>query len=158
MLCEKCKSREATTHYMETVNGVKKEIHLCNECAKQEGFDNLGFSFPSIFSGLFKDDYFAPLKEEKKCPTCNMTLSEFSRTGKVGCPDCYTTFENEFRPILLKMQKGDRHKGEQPKSKPKKAVTIDTLKAELKEAVKQEDFEKAAVLRDKIKEEENKHE
>ena len=160
MLCEKCKQREATTHYVETINGNKKEMHLCSECAREEGLDNIGigFSFPSLFSSLFGEDHFAPLQEEKRCPSCNTTLSEFSRTGKVGCPDCYSAFETEFRPMLLKMQKGDRHKGSRPGSEPESDNFLDSLKAELKEAIEKEDFERAAILRDKIKEEEHKNE
>lgn len=160
MLCEKCGKREATTYYSENINGKKREMHLCSECAKDEGIGNFnfGFTFPSLFSDFFGDERYAPLAEEKKCPTCNMTLSEFSRTGRVGCPDCYTAFEDEFRPMLLKMQKGDRHKGSRPGSEPEKKHTVDSLKAELKEAIEKEDFERAAVLRDKIKEEENKNE
>ena len=49
MLCEKCKQREATTHYVETINGNKKEMRLCSECAREEGLDNIG-----IGMGLFR--------------------------------------------------------------------------------------------------------
>ncbi len=158
MLCEKCKNREATTHYVETVNGVKKELHLCGECAKEEGLGGIGFSLPNIFSGLFGEEYYPQLKKEKSCPVCGMTLSRFSKTGMLGCPECYNTFEKELRPMILKIQKGENHKGKLPNSVPPKKKTLETLREELKAAIEKEDFEKAAILRDRIKEEEHGNE
>lgn len=166
MLCQKCNKREATTHLSENINGVKKERHLCSECAAEEGIDmsfptfdfgNFDFGFGSLLSSFFGNEE-RGLPNEKKCPTCGRTLSEISRTGNVGCPDCYTTFEKELRPMLLKVHKGDNHKGSVPHSSPEKKVSTDDLKEELKAAIEREDFEKAAVLRDKIREEEGKNE
>lgn len=34
MLCENCKKREANVKYSENINGVKKEMNLCEECSK----------------------------------------------------------------------------------------------------------------------------
>ena len=60
--------------------------------------------------------------------------------------------------MLLKVHKGDNHKGSVPHSSPEKKTSTDDLKEELKAAIEREDFEKAAVLRDKIREEEGKNE
>ena len=60
--------------------------------------------------------------------------------------------------MLLKVHRGENHKGSVPHSSPEKKVSTDALKEELKAAIEREDFEKAAVLRDKIREEEGKNE
>lgn len=156
MLCQKCGKREATTYVSNTVNGVKKEICLCSECAQSEGLEvGFDFGFNSLLSAIFGD---GRLPETKKCPTCGRTFSEISKTGNVGCPDCYETFEKELRPMLLKVHRGDRHKGSAPGSAPEKKVSVQSLRDELKLAIEREDFEKAAILRDKIREEEGKNE
>lgn len=174
MKCEKCGKNEATMYYKETVNGVTREMHLCPECAKKE---NLGGAFESAFQSMnhFWSDPFhsflgggfgslwndmlgeaAPtatlLGTERKCPTCGMTESELRRTGRVGCPDCYSTFADILNPYVQKVHGATRHVGtapaapEQPKTDP-----VADLKAQLKAAVESEDYERAACLRDEIR-------
>ena len=55
MLCENCKKREANVRYSENINGVKKEIHLCDECSMKLGIaEKMDFRMPSLdFSNLF---------------------------------------------------------------------------------------------------------
>ena len=38
MLCSNCSSKEAAFHYKYIKNGVKNEIHLCTDCAKELGY------------------------------------------------------------------------------------------------------------------------
>ncbi|MDD4178425.1 MAG: AAA family ATPase [Candidatus Margulisbacteria bacterium] len=68
MLCQKCKSRQASVHITKIINGKKVERHLCQQCAAEEGFmpgatgfDSMGFQefpgffeFPDLFASLFK--------------------------------------------------------------------------------------------------------
>ena len=50
MLCENCGENEANVRYTQIVNGVKKEMHLCDKCSKELGIgikDNSISSFKS---------------------------------------------------------------------------------------------------------------
>ena len=41
MKCEKCGNNEATFHYQSIINGEREEYHLCENCAKEEGFTDM---------------------------------------------------------------------------------------------------------------------
>ncbi len=172
MKCEKCGKNEATMYYKETVNGVTREMHLCPDCAQKE---NVGGDFETAFKSmnhfwsdpfhsflgggfgsLWNDMLGAPsatlLGAERKCPTCGMTERELRQTGRVGCPDCYSTFADILKPYVQKLHGATRHIGaapagaEQPKADP-----VEALKAQLKEAIGKEEYEQAARLRDEIR-------
>jgi len=87
---------------------------------------------------------------QKKCPSCGMTLKDFQKTTMLGCPECYVLFEKEINAIIEDVHDGDRHVGKIPANK-KLSIEILSLQTELSKAVKAQNFEKAAELRDKIK-------
>lgn len=174
MLCEKCGKNEATVHYSEIINGKKRTYTLCSDCADEMGIGHLadpfdGFGAQSLLSGFFGDTFTsAPQRErqrqqnEKRCPVCGATLRDIANAGKVGCAECYRTFRDELRSTIRRIHgnatyksapgQSARQDAAAPKAdevKPKSEA--DTLRAELYEAIKSEDFERAAVLRDKIK-------
>ena len=183
MKCDNCKKREANVRYSENINGVKKELHLCEECSKKLGITDqmnfhMGLDFPSIFGGIFEDftnfaePNFTPLLNEirdVKCKTCGISFDDIVNTGRLGCPDCYETFESRLDPILKRMQGSNRHVGRLGKvtenkinveqqhesdkqEKEIKAETeIEKLEKDLKLAIKEERYEDAAKIRDEIK-------
>ena len=60
MLCENCGNNEANIRYTQIVNGVKKEMNLCEECAEKMGVGNFSMKMPlslSNFIGDFFDEY-----------------------------------------------------------------------------------------------------
>lgn len=171
MKCEKCGKNEATMYYKETINGTTREMHLCPECAQKE---HLGSAFESAFQefgGFWSDPFHSflgggfgslwqdmlgtpaatMLDTERRCPTCGLTDHELRQTGRVGCPDCYQTFADILDPYVQKVHGATRHIGASPAAEPAKADPIDTLKAQLKTAIEQEDYEQAAHLRDEIR-------
>ena len=121
-------------------------------------------------SNIFEEDIcLTPLKiknrflfYELKCPTCGYTFDDYSSTGLLGCPDCYDTFEDRLDNIFLKMHGKNRHIKLSNKKRISNAKSIQkdkidkldevaSLKNELKTLVENEEYEKAAVVRDKIK-------
>ena len=100
-----------------------------------------------------------------------MTYKDFLNTGKLGCADCYDTFEDEIDQILRRVQGSSEYLGrkgsfetiDENKEKPKiikkekndKKREIDELQRKLKDAIKDERYEDAAKIRDEIKEKEN---
>ncbi len=166
MKCGKCGKNEATMHYKETINGVTKEIHLCQECAESENlaFGNmagfwsdpfhsfLGSGFGDIWGQLLSNPVPALIGEERRCPSCGLTESELRETGRVGCPECYNTFADILNPYVKKVHGATRHIGSAPvQQKQPTENPVEKLKAELKEAVEKEEYERAASLRDEIK-------
>lgn len=159
MLCEGCGLHQATYHYTSIVNGQKVERHLCEECAAKLGAGSewaLGNILAGLLGYLPKEQ--EPSQQEqtiKRCPGCGWTLEQIQNTGLVGCAQCYDTFENELGQVIKHVQGKDRHVGASPAGTPETqgqgADQLEALRVQMAQAVEKEDFEQAAVLRDKIK-------
>lgn len=165
MKCQKCGKNEANTHITKIINGEKTEMYLCENCAAESGelaSFNSGFEneFQNFFSGFFGEPFFggskAGLSAEtaKRCPVCGSTVSDITDRGRFGCSDCYKTFADYLLGPLKQIHGGNRHTGKIPKRAGKgirREAQIDKLQSDLNLAVMNQDFEKAAELRDKIK-------
>lgn len=164
MKCQNCNTREANVHVTKIMNGVKSEVHLCEECAKQKqefGFSNaVGIGFPISFQNIMDGIYEvmgAPhqsVAKEAACQVCGMTFEDFRRTGRVGCGECYTTFSNNMLPLIKRVHGNFQHTGKIPKRTGgviKVRKNVERLKDELKQLVENEEYEKAAMIRDQIK-------
>ena len=175
MLCEQCKKREATVRYVEVVNGVTTEHNLCGVCASQLDIGSFSavlekeISLASLLSGLLgiqdtekKDGSFA----EVTCPTCGTTYENFIESSRFGCRDCYSVFGPLLGENIRHLQGSERHVGKRPdyvvqetadpaeeSQLPKLSVQeqIRLLQARIKDAVRREDYEEAAALRDEIR-------
>lgn len=182
MLCENCKKREANVRYSENINGVKKEMHLCDECSRKLGItDKMDFRMPTFdlsnFFGSFLEDFssssdFMPLLSEVKqikCDSCGSSFDDIINTGRYGCANCYDVFEDRMDPILKKLQGANRHNGRLGKISDNKVKfekeennnksdssenKLQKLQDDLKLAIKEERYEDAAKIRDEIKKEE----
>ena len=53
--------------------------------------------FSDFFDGF---DLFPVYREEAVCPKCGRSLTEFRKTGKLGCAECYATFEKPLETTL----------------------------------------------------------
>lgn len=175
MKCQKCNKNEANTHVKRVINGEFEEYHLCSECAKEMGYGNafsgFGPSFADDFNSLFGSFFENALPartQATRCETCGTTYNDIARTGMVGCADCYDIFADRLLPTIRRVHGNTAHCGKnslsykkienEPEPEKKTESELDKLKAELDEAVKAQEFEKAAQLRDMIKEKENNNE
>ncbi|RKD67526.1 protein arginine kinase activator [Sinobaca qinghaiensis] len=168
MLCQECQQRQASLHFTKIVNGQKTEVHLCEECAREKGETIQGtnsYSIHDLLSGILKFD--KPLKDEAStsytkapkplvCDNCGLSYERFVKTGRFGCTHCYEAFETKLDPIFKKVHSGNlRHYGKIPKRSGAQMQVqreIDEERLKLKESVAKEEFEKAASIRDYIKE------
>jgi protein arginine kinase activator len=137
------------------ISGKMQKIDLCEKCAKEKGVaDPAGFSLADMLLGLgAADEIKANGTEELVCPQCGFTQPDFKKTGRLGCPQCYVTFEEGLSVILKDMHKGTAHKGKVPSRAAKAQLfqtKLKTLHAELQSAVQSENYEQAASLRDQI--------
>ncbi|WP_188208039.1 UvrB/UvrC motif-containing protein [Alkalibacillus aidingensis] len=164
MKCQKCQENEASVHYTQVVNGQKKETHMCEQCAQQEGYMNFtddGLSFHQFLTSMFPfDQSFSQQQKVQtneivRCDGCGLTYQEFRSKGKFGCSQCYQTFESYITPIFKRVHSGNtEHVGKIPKrigGTLHKQRELDQLKKQLSELIEKEAFEEAAKVRDQIR-------
>ncbi len=162
MLCQECRRNEANIHIVKNINGNQSELNLCEHCARKK--EELDFSFEpkfslhKLFAGLLEQnllgDREAIRAADASCPGCGLTFSHFGQIGRLGCSSCVAAFEENLRPLLRRIHGGSRHTGKVPAralERVKNQRELDRLKEDLKAKVEGEEFEEAALLRDKIR-------
>lgn len=168
MICDKCKKNEAKINLVKIINGEKQQIWLCEECARNISNipflssipDGAGFPFQEILNGLLTGVENARPKSKKEkikpvCPTCGLTYDEFNKTKKVGCSDCYAVFKDPIKAIIKNVHGEKNYKGRIPKRAHREFLQRDrlkNLKQQLQILIEEEEYEKAAVIRDEIRE------
>ncbi len=155
MLCQLCNEREANIHFTKIINGQMEERHLCDSCGSGEDDIeiNLPISFHKLFLDLININQDENISGEKTCPKCGLTYRDLMEHGKFGCSKCYETFREDMNSLLNGIHGHNRHIGKVPKDKRELIMEqreIDRLRKELDKAVQEENFEKAALLRDEI--------
>jgi protein arginine kinase activator len=167
MQCQICKSKNATIHLTEITDGVRTEMHICENCAAEQDIAvKSHIPINELLSGLLavqpSDEEIAGTVAEQKnaCPNCGFTIAQFRKQGVLGCPYDYDLFEKSLLPLIEKAHDGKTtHCGKLPSKTPKNTrdeLELLNLRRQLEEAVKSEDYELAAELRDKIKQMEDK--
>ncbi len=161
MLCENCEKNAATTHIRQVINGNEREYLLCGECAAKFGVTSMMNPFAMSIGDMLGSmlgqagRVQGELPDERRCKGCGATFSDIRNSGMAGCAECYTTFYNEFMPSLQRIHGQTEHIGKVPGSAGLKFRLLREIKAlqdELKTAVSAQDFERASVLRDRIRE------
>lgn len=160
MQCQSCHKNEATVHLTEINDGVRTETHLCEQCAQEEGVAvksqiPLNELLSSLLAAQPSDtDVGGEAEEKNSCPNCGFTLERFRKEAVLGCPHDYEIFERSLLPLIEKAHDGNTsHCGKVPSKTPmdsRKQIEIMSLRQKLETAVKNEDYELAAELRDKI--------
>jgi protein arginine kinase activator len=156
---ENC-DNEATVHLTEIREGKKHEMHLCERCAAEKGLPGKAhFSISDLLAGIATQAQAQAQKakrtgKEAVCAACGTSLSQFQSSGRFGCPECYTAFKDDVQGLVEKIHDSSQHVGKVPKrisSEVSMQKDIRQLQVELKKAIRREDYEKAAGLRDQIK-------
>ena len=166
MLCDNCKKNEATVHIKEFHNGKCETHHLCADCAgqkEQQGeFGALGFKLSEILFNAIPGDSAADKKAPEPddttvCPVCQWNSAKIRKSnGKLGCPECYNVFAPVLSEVLSRVQRGPVHLGKHPSCADKNNQTgqlkleLARLQTELSDLVAKEEYESAAVCRDRI--------
>jgi protein arginine kinase activator len=155
--CEKCQKRVATVHLTEILDAShKREIHLCAECAAEQGIAIQAPSGIDILTGLIGQQVGKELAAMAgvRCPSCGHTFLAFRTGGLLGCPRDYEVFAKGLMPLLERMHGATEHVGKAPKTAGRDArrrSELAQLRRHLKRAIDQEQFERAAELRDAIR-------
>lgn len=155
MLCQNCKKQTAIVHLTDLVKGEKRERHLCEECASQEGVTaKPNVSMNELLSNFLVQHQRSHELSRIKCTKCNMSFAEFRNQGLLGCPDCYEVFGQELCHVIERAQDGKTHHtgrkpGEVRVEDPAQQERL-RLQRALREAVEREDYESAAQIRDQL--------
>jgi protein arginine kinase activator len=154
MTCDVCKSNPATVFLTQIVDGQMKKVNLCEACSKEKGvLDPTSFALTELLGGLGAEQEIER-GSGQKCPACGFTQADFKKTGRLGCPVCYETFGEALGSLLKAMHKGTAHAGKIP-SRQMRSLHFDarlkSLQKDLQRAVKDENYEAAARLRDQIR-------
>ncbi|NLM01557.1 MAG: DNA helicase UvrBC [Treponema sp.] len=152
MKCDDCKNNEAIILFRQ-INGNKTlEFYLCEQCAKLRSFtktDNQNdLSLKNLLHGLMN------VEGNKVCSVCSTSLQSIQKYKKVGCSECYEAFKEDIKKIM----QNEGIEGPYIGSLPKKILHFKSnltdrniLRTKLEQAVANEDYEKAATYRDRLK-------
>ena len=175
MLCDNCKEREAIINLTQVEHDSKVTLHLCEQCAQQKGVETggtvlktpLGNFLGAVVKGAGTAGALVPASADAlRCPACGSSLRDFRDSGRLGCDQCYVSFDTHLRDLLRRLHGSSQHVGERydlPGTGGSNGSggaggggddarsRLLELKAQLRRAVEGEDFELAAELRDRIR-------
>jgi protein arginine kinase activator len=161
MLCQDCNEQPAVIVFTQIINKEKTVLRLCKDCAEKRGLHAplTGSNFPigELLAGMAEEEGKVEAQEMKKlvCSQCGLSYNDFKKAGRLGCSECYETFADGLKALLRKIHGSNQHLGKIPtfqKEHVQRKKEIRKLRDALKKAIKAEEFEKAAALRDRIHE------
>jgi len=166
--CQNCKKARATVHLTEIdpENAQPQETHLCEACARESGAStakpalstlSLTTTLMSLQEKVAKTR--GGMSRAVTCDECGMTYQEFRVKGRLGCCRCYEAFEEGLAPLLEKVHGSSHYVGPSPGVGTQRERVSAAHEQELLEQqrrltrlVKDEDYEEAARVRDRIRE------
>lgn len=157
MKCQFCDCA-ASVHLTDIINKKKRETHLCEECARQNHLlpePQSELNVPALLQFLLGQTT-STLEAEPQtsiCPHCGMKYAQFRAQGRLGCPGDYDAFRTHLEPLLERVHRHTHHMGKVPArfQSVRLAGEITELKKQLQAAVREEQYEEAARLRDQIR-------
>ena len=163
MQCEHCNQRPAAIHLTQIVDNEVKTTHLCEQCAHEKGVQTgatvAKFPLSDFLASMGQGPAStipADQADSISCAFCQSTLQDFRQSGRLGCSECYQSFEGHLRDLLRRLHGSSQHVGEiyltpATEGVPMDSRTITDLREQLKRAIETENFELAAELRDRIR-------
>jgi len=160
MLCQNCNKRPAKVHFTKIVNNSKVEMYLCEQCANEKSGLNINIGMPTDLNNLIAKFMGVPaefpsFESVPRCTNCGMDFHEFQKTGKLGCSKCYAAFGERLKPLLKRIHGSVTHTGKVPARVSSTIETtreIERLQQLLQQAIIEEKYEDAAIIRDRIQE------
>ncbi len=165
-LCEECGVNEACYTISVMMGGQITQRHLCADCMAKMNMNlaagnvkHLLSAIMSAISGSVEEAAVSAAEEAEEtaaiiCERCGTSLSQFTKSGKLGCPNCYQAFREQLTPMLQQIHGRVQHAGRKPlddEAAQRRRAVYDRLSRQLEQAVAMEDFETAAILRDQLR-------
>jgi protein arginine kinase activator len=165
MKCQQC-DKPATFHITELTSGKPQELHLCEDHARQylTASSNEPTAVGNMAAVLAHQMQIGQTAEElaqldqQACPVCGITFYEFRSQGRLGCPHDYVSFQAQLEPLIINIHGESEHVGKRPHrpaSGSEDRTQLIRLRREMKEAIDDENYERASQLRDEIQRIEN---
>jgi protein arginine kinase activator len=159
MRCDSCGKKEAAIHLTQIVNNEMSTFHLCEACAAAKGLETgtsaAAAPLADFLAQMGKSATAEAAAATGACPSCGLTLADFKRTGRLGCSRCWNHYESSLRGLLRKLHGATQHLGKvylsPDPTEMDRTARIVSLRRSLQRAVDEEDFERAAALRDQIR-------
>lgn len=162
MICQICNERPASVQFTKVINGIKTEMHLCEQCATKEALNLYQLDFTSFVNKFLniESKIVVPtatsVKEEdsKVCTNCGMHFEDFKKGGKLGCDRCYDTFSDLLEPLIKRIHGRTVHTGKIARTGGhalKMKRELSEIQKQLNEAIVNENYELAAEYRDIIR-------
>lgn len=163
VLCEECGVNEACYTISVMMNGQVTQRRLCADCMAKMNMNlaagNVKHLLSAIMSAITGGVEAAAAaavapEDDVVCERCGTTLSQFTKSGKLGCPTCYTAFREQLTPMLQQIHGRTQHAGRKPlgtEAAQRRRAAWERLSRQLEQAVAVEDFESAAQLRDQLR-------
>ena len=141
----------------EIQDGHKVEKHLCEHCASSEGITiKANVPISQLLEDFILQTTSGENSSEVSCEVCGLTYAEYREKGTLGCPNDYDAFGERLETLMAQAQQGaTEHVGKIPRHSggdQKRINAVLRLRAQLRGAIASEDYERAAALRDEIKE------
>ena len=162
MLCERCHKKMATMKYTEVVKGKAILRNICETCLDQlqadpaAGFETAGAPAANLVRARRADA--EEVISRRKCDNCGAPMREVTMTGRVGCADCYQSFHDSIGLVVRGLHLGAHHVGKRPLTaagrddqRERLWGELRTQRSMLRSALKVENYEEAAQLRDRIR-------
>ena len=158
MICNQCQERDAIVHLTQIVDNAVTQVHLCEKCAAERGIETSA-TVAAHPLGDFMQAAQAQVSQmpgdAARCSYCGTSLRDFRASGRLGCARCYGAFEQSLRDLLRRVHGSAAHVGRRYVGADEPALerdaTLSELRGRLADAVRGEEFELAATLRDQIR-------
>lgn len=163
--CNGCgKETDRLVSITQIKDNQKTVVALCRECASTMGFhnplDQTPFPLAKILQTIIEQSL--PPSQDRHiltaaCPQCGLTFAQFSQQGRFGCGKCYDTFRPKLESIMRKIHGSSLHRGKYPMTAGEENPVVsvreqERLETEYRRAIESEEFERAASLRDRLRE------
>ena len=161
MECQNCGKKEVSYRYTQNINGVRKEIRLCQDCARK-----FGLIGGDVVTDLDIDQFMEELFNSGALKGLSDAIDQaFDMTINKSIPS-YEEFRNNrlfdkegIYPGLRRenidssnSKKSDEDNKEEKEETKTNLTKREKLELEMKKAVEIEDYETAAKIRDELKE------
>lgn len=159
MVCENCGSTEAVVHLTQIVNNEMSTHHLCETCAAEKGLqatpETANMPLIDVIAQMSEEASAESVPSGGECAFCGLTFDGFRQTGRLGCPHCYEAFSDHLPRLLRRIHGSTRHVGKvylpPDPTASEMEKRLEGLRRKLERAVRSEDFERAAEIRDQIR-------
>ena len=155
MKCMFC-DNPATMHQTVIVNKKKREMRLCERCARERGLipepPGPQIDLKAILNLMMVPTQ--PRSAETACPACGTSYAAFKAAGRFGCAHDYEAFRPALEGLFEKVHRATEHRGKMPAAA-RRAAGLADLRERMRAAAASEDYEEAARLRDLIRQTED---